>query len=301
MIDGSKSHFGFFALIGAPNVGKSTLINSIVGSKISIVSPKVQTTRTRILGITVSGKSQIVFIDTPGIFKPKHRLDRAMVNSAWIGVSEADKVLLLVDAMQGYDNSINPILNRLKKQNKKIFLAINKIDQVKKTILLDLASRYSKTELFSEIFMLSAKSGDGVGYLINKLIKVLPEGPWMFPKDQISTMPSRLLAAEITREKIYLQLHQELPYAISVETERWEEVYDQSVKIHQVIYVKKSGQKSIVLGKNGKKIKKIGELSRRELEEILGQKVHLFLFVKVKENWSDRPDHYVDWGLDFNA
>lgn len=292
---------GFYALIGAPNVGKSTLVNRMVGAKISIVSPKVQTTRSRVLGITIRDQSQIIFIDTPGIFEPRRRLDRAMVASAWGGASDADGVLLLVDARRGIDPDTQSILDGLKKQERRVMLGINKIDLVKKPILLDLASKLSNTGLFSEIFMISAETGDGVEDLLDILSANLSEGPWMFPEDQISDMPSRLLAAEITREQVYLQLHQELPYAVTVETEKWEQNEDGSARVNQIIYVQRPGQKAIVLGKKGSKIKQIGEAARKELEELLDHRVHLFLFVKVREKWGDDPERYRDWGLDFNA
>jgi GTP-binding protein Era len=292
---------GFYALIGAPNVGKSTLVNRMVGAKVSIVSPKVQTTRSRVLGITIRDQSQIIFIDTPGIFEPRRRLDRAMVASAWGGASDADGVLLLVDARRGIDPDTQLILDGLKKQERRVMLGINKIDLVKKPILLDLASKLSNTGLFSEIFMISAETGDGVEDLLDILSANLSEGPWMFPEDQISDMPSRLLAAEITREQVYLQLHQELPYAVTVETEKWEQNEDGSARVNQIIYVQRPGQKAIVLGKKGSKIKQIGEAARKELEELLDHRVHLFLFVKVREKWGDDPERYRDWGLDFNA
>ena len=296
-----NTHCGFYALIGAPNVGKSTLVNRMVGAKISIVSPKVQTTRSRVLGITIRDQSQIIFIDTPGIFEPKRRLDRAMVASAWGGASDADGVLLLVDARRGIDPDTQSILDGLKKQERRVMLGINKIDLVKKPVLLDLASKLSNTGLFSEIFMISAETGDGVEDLLDILSANLSEGPWMFPEDQISDMPSRLLAAEITREQVYLQLHQELPYAVTVETEKWEQNENGSAKVNQIIYVQRPGQKAIVLGKKGSKIKQIGEAARKELEKLLDHRVHLFLFVKVREKWGDDPERYRDWGLDFNA
>ena len=292
---------GFYALIGAPNVGKSTLVNRMVGAKVSIVSPKVQTTRSRVLGITIRDQSQIIFIDTPGIFEPKRRLDRAMVASAWGGASDADGVLLLVDARRGIDPDTQSILDGLKKQERRVMLGINKIDLVKKPVLLDLASKLSNTGLFSEIFMISAETGDGVEDLLDILSANLSEGPWMFPEDQISDMPSRLLAAEITREQVYMQLHQELPYAVTVETEKWEQNENGSAKVNQIIYVQRPGQKAIVLGKKGSKIKQIGEAARKELEKLLDHRVHLFLFVKVREKWGDDPERYRDWGLDFNA
>ena len=297
----SKTSCGFFALIGAPNAGKSTLINCIVGAKVSIVSSKVQTTRTRVLGITIREQSQIIFIDTPGIFSPKRRLDRAMVASAWGGASDADGVILLVDAKRGISADTRLIVDGLKKQNRKVMLGINKIDLVRKHVLLNLAASLSETGQFTEIFMISAETGDGVDDLLDNLTEFLPKGPWLYPEDQISDMPSRLLAAEITREKVFQQLHQELPYAVTVETEKWEQGYDGSAKVNQIIYVQKPGQKAIVLGKGGAKIKKIGEMARKELEDLLDHRVHLFLFVKVREKWGDDPERYSDWGLDFNA
>lgn len=301
MSGSSNRRCGFYALIGAPNVGKSTLINRLVGAKVSIVSPKVQTTRTRVLGIAIADQAQVIFIDTPGIFAPKRRLDRAMVASAWSGVSDADGVLLLVDALRGINADTQMILDGLKKQQRQVMLGINKIDLVKKPVLLDLAAKLSDTGLFTEIFMISAYTGDGVDDLMDHLTANVSEGPWMFPEDQISDMPARLLAAEITREQIFRQLHQELPYAVSVETEKWEQRDDGSAKVDQIIYVERPGQKAIVLGKKGARIKQIGAAARQELEELLGHRVHLFLFVKVREKWGDDPERYHDWGLDYNA
>ncbi|MBH89411.1 MAG: GTPase Era [Magnetovibrio sp.] len=301
MIVPQKTSCGFFALIGAPNVGKSTLLNSIVGTKVSIVSAKVQTTRTRILGIIIQGQSQIIFIDTPGIFLPKRRLDRAMVASAWDGATGSDQIIFLVDAKKGVDSSTSHIIDGLIKLNRKVILVINKIDLVKKSALLSLTSTLSAIDIFSDTFMISAKLGSGVVDLLNNLKARVPIGPWLYPEDQISDMPSRLLAAEITREKVYQFLHQEIPYAVTVETEKWEQGVDGSVKVNQIIFVQKTGQKAIVLGKGGSKIKKIGELARKELEVLLGHRVHLFLFVKVRQNWGDDPIHYEEWGLDYNA
>ena len=297
----SSTRCGFVAVLGAPNVGKSTLINQIVGAKVSIVSPKVQTTRTRILGIAVAGPAQIIFIDTPGIFTPRRRLDRAMVAAAWGGASDADAVLLLVDAARGVDTDTRGILARLKADGRQAVLALNKIDLVRKEALLSLAAALDGEGLFDRIFMVSALSGDGVGDLVADLADRLPKGPWHFPEDQISDMPLRLLAAEITREKLYLQLRQELPYAATVETEEWEDRDDGSVHIRQVIYIERASQKAIVLGKRGARIKALGESARRELEQILERRVHLFLFVKVRGAWGDDPERYRDWGLDFNA
>lgn len=292
---------GIFALIGAPNVGKSTLINRVVGTKVSIVSSKVQTTRTRVLGITIQDQSQIIFIDTPGVFLPKRRLDRAMVASAWSGASDADGIIFLIDAKLGIDSEASLVIDGIKKLNRKVILVINKIDLVKKSTLLSLISTLSAIDIFSEILMISAKGGDGVDDLMASLKVLVPIGPWLYPEDQISDMPSRLLAAEITREKVYQLLHQELPYSTTVETEKWEQGEDGSAKVNQIIFVNKPGQKAIVLGKGGAKIKRIGELARKELEGLLGQRVHLFLFVKVRQKWGDDPARYTEWGLDFNA
>ncbi len=299
---------GFVAIVGAPNVGKSTLVNRLVGTKVSIVSPKVQTTRTRVLGISIHDNAQLVFIDTPGIFKPRRRLDRAMVAAAWGGAADADLVLLLVDSARGLDADTRAIIKRIRERGGKgggkgvsVLLALNKVDLVKKPALLSLAAGLGDEDVFSEIFMISAETGDGVGDLMSFLAARMPQGPWHFPEDQISDMPNRLLAAEITREKLYLQLHQELPYAATVETEAWTEQKDGSVKIDQVIYIERSSQKGIVLGRGGARIKALGEAARTELEEILERRVHLFLFVKVRGKWGDDPERYRDWGLDFNA
>ncbi len=297
----SNPRAGFVAILGAPNVGKSTLLNRLVGTKVSIVSPKVQTTRSRVLGICIEGDAQIIFIDTPGIFKPKRRLDRAMVAAAWGGAGYADDILLLVDASRGLDGDSRNIIKRLEKSHQKAVLAINKVDLVAKPKLLKLTTELDSTGVFSDIFMISAELGDGVGDLMAHLIQGIPAGPWLFPEDQISDMPGRLTAAEITREKLYLQLHQELPYAASVETETWTENDDGSVRIDQVIYVERPTQKAIVLGKGGKRIKALGQAAREELEEIFERRVHLFVFVKVREEWGDDPERYRDLGLDFNA
>lgn len=292
---------GFIAVLGAPNVGKSTLVNRFVGAKVTIVSPKVQTTRTRVMGIAIEGATQLVFIDTPGIFKPRRRLDRAMVAAAWGGAGDADIRLLLVDAERGVDGNTRAIIERLKEQKLRCHLVLNKVDKIKKPDLLTLATQLSEMGIFDEIFMVSALSGDGVADMATFLTNHVAEGPWHFPEDQLSDMNERLLSAEITREKLYLQLHQELPYATTVETETWTEKKDGSVKIEQVIFVERDSQKAIILGKGGKQIRKIGETSRLELEEILGRRVHLFLFVKVREKWADDPERYRDWGLDPNA
>ena len=297
----TQTRAGFVAILGAPNVGKSTLMNRMVSAKVSIVSPKVQTTRTRVIGICMKGNSQIIFIDTPGIFKPKRRLDRAMVAAAWGGNKDADLTMLLIDAERGVDANTDAIIKRLKKMGRKIILVLNKVDLLKKPALLALAEKLSDEDIFTNIFMVSAQTGDGVDDLTAFLAGKMPEGPWLYPEDQVSDMPMRLLAAEITREQIYLQLHQELPYAATVETENWTEQPDGSHRVEQVIYVERPGQKGIVLGKGGARIKAIGAAARAELEDVVDGRVHLFLFVKVRENWADDPERYRDWSLDFNA
>lgn len=297
---GSRDRCGFIAVLGAPNAGKSTLVNRIVGTKVSIVSPKVQTTRARVMGIALQGRTQLVFIDTPGIFEPRRRLDRAMVAAAWGGAGDADISLLLVDADKGIDSNTAKIIERMKVEHKRAHLVLNKVDKVAKPKLLELTARL-KDGPFDEIFMISALDGSGVDDLVTFLAGQMPEGPWHFPEDQVSDMTERLLAAEITREKLYLQLRQELPYSTTVETETWEEFDNGSVKIEQVIFVERDSQKSIILGKNGQMIKQLGADSRKDLEEILDRRVHLFLFVKVREKWGDDPERYRDWGLDFDA
>ena len=293
---------GFVAILGAPNVGKSTLVNRLVGSKVSIVSPKVQTTRTRVLGIVMADQAQIVLIDTPGVFAPRRRLDRAMVAAAWGGAADADRIALLIDAERGLDRDTRAILERLAAQKNALAdVVINKVDLVSKPILLTLAAELDAMKLFENIFMISAAQGDGVEDLTAHFAASVRPGPWLFPEDQLSDMPERLLAAEITREKLYLQLRQELPYAATVETEAWEEQDDGSARLEQTIYVERDTQKGIVLGHKGMRIKEIGSASRKELEELLGRRVHLFLFVKVRENWGDDPERYRDWGLDYKA
>ncbi len=299
--EASETRCGFVALIGAPNAGKSTLMNNLVGAKVTIVSPKVQTTRTRVLGIVILGASQIVFVDTPGIFAPRRRLDRAMVAAAWQGAADADRVVLLVDAKRGIDADTQAILDGLSKNKRIAILALNKVDLVKPHELLALTEVLNATGLFSEVFMISALTGDGVPDLAAHLADSLPAGPWLFPEDQISDMPMRLLAAEITREQLFRQLHQELPYALTVETEDWEERRDGSVRIAQVVYVQRDNQKAIVLGKGGQKVKAVGTAARTELEHLLERRVHLNIFVKVRQNWADDPDRYRDWGLDPRA
>ena len=296
---------GFCAIIGAPNAGKSTLVNALVGTKVAIVSPKVQTTRMPVRGIAMAGETQIIFVDTPGIFRPRRRLDRAMVTSAWSGAEEADAVLLIVDATDLADKSpaardTMAILEGLKdRKGKKTALVLNKIDGMKRTDLLPWIEKFHAEGVFEDVFLVSALKGEAVADVAAWVAARMPEGPWLYPEDQAADIPSRLLAAEITREKIYLRLHDELPYASAVETEKWEERKDGSVRIDQVIYIQRDGQKAIVLGKGGATIKKIGELARTELEDLFGRRVHLFLFVKVREDWAENSEHYKEIGLDF--
>ena len=289
------------ALLGAPNAGKSTLLNTIVGAKVSIVTPKVQTTRMRILGVSIVGDAQLVFIDTPGIFTPKRRLDRAMVAAAWGGASDSDVILLLIDAKTGIDRDTRRIINGLKESNRPAVCVLNKIDTVKRSSLLALTDNLVSENIFTDFFMISALNGDGVEDLRCELAGRLPEGPWHFPEDQLSDMNDRLFAAEITREKLYLNLYQELPYALTVETETWEPFDNGAVKVEQVIFVERDRQKGIVLGKGGELIKRVRTLAQEELKDILERDVHLFLFVKVRENWGDDPERYRDWGLDFST
>ncbi|MGH6662989.1 MAG: GTPase Era [Rhodospirillales bacterium] len=301
MTAATDTRAGFVAVVGAPNVGKSTLVNRFVGAKVSIVSPKVQTTRTRVLGICMAGAAQLIFVDTPGIFAPHRRLDRAMVAAAWSGAADADAVLVVVDAESGLDGDTRTIVERLKAAGRKAVLAINKVDAVKKPRLLKLTAELDRVGIFTDTFMISALTGDGVEDLKRFLAGRLPQGPWLFPEDQICDMPNRLTAAEITREQIYLQLRQELPYAAAVETTDWLEKDDGSVRIEQAIYVEKESQKAIVVGKHGSRIKALGEAARKQLEAIFGRRVHLFLQVKVKPKWGDDPARYRDLGLDYNA
>jgi len=293
---------GFVALLGAPNAGKSTLLNALVGQKISIVTHKVQTTRAQIRGIAIEGESQIVFVDTPGIFQPKRRLERAMVAAAWGGAQDADLVVLLYDAgRKRIDADTRRILDGLKTQKRRAVLALNKIDTIRRDKLLALAAEFEAEGLFDRIFMISALTGDGVGDLRRYLAAEMPAGPWLYPEDQLSDLPLRLLAADVTREKLFLKLHQELPYALTVETETWQEFDDGSARIEQTIYVQRDSQKAIVLGKSGRTIKEIRGDAQAELEAMLERRVHLFLFVKVRENWLDDPARYRAWGLDFGA
>jgi GTP-binding protein Era len=290
---------GFIALIGAPNAGKSTLINALVGSKVSIVTPKVQTTRALLRGIAMVGKTQLVMIDTPGIFAPKRRLDRAMVTTAWAGAADADIVAVLIDVKHGIDEGADALLSRLANVPGRKVLVLNKVDLVAKPVLLELAKVANERVAFAATFMISALTGAGVDDFRRWLAAEAPAGPWHFPADQISDAPMRALAAEITREKLYLRLHQELPYQSTVETEIWREMPDGSARIEQTIYVERESQRKIVLGKAGQSIKAIGADARRELAELLGHKVHLFLFVKVREGWGNDPARYREMGLEF--
>jgi GTPase len=292
---------GYVALIGAPNAGKSTLLNRLVGQKLAIVSPKVQTTRSRLLGIATDGETQLVFVDTPGIFEPRRRLERAMVAAAWTGASDADICVLLVDVAHGIDDDTKRIVARLKVSGRQVILGLNKIDLVRRDSLLSLTDQLSKLGNFTQIFMISGLTGDGVEDLRQHLVEIVPEGPFLFPADQLSDAQERFLAAEITREQVFLQLHDELPYAVTVETESWQERPDGSVRVEQVIYVRRASQRAIVLGEGGKRIKTIGARARAELGTMLDRKVHLFLFVKVREGWPDDPERYRAIGVDFNA
>jgi GTPase len=290
---------GFVALIGAPNVGKSTLVNALVGSKVTIVSRKVQTTRALIRGIVIEDNAQIILVDTPGIFLPKRRLDRAMVSTAWSGAHDADLVCVLLDAKAGIDEEAEAILTKLATVKHPKILVLNKIDLIPREKLLALAQAANDRMKFENTFMISALSGDGVDDLRQTLARMVPPGPFHYPEDQMSDAPLRHLAAEITREKIYRHLHQELPYQSTVETDSWTERKDSSVRIEQTIFVERESQRKIVLGKGGATIKSIGADSRKEIAEIVGFPVHLFLFVKVRENWGDDPDRYREMGLDF--
>lgn len=290
---------GFVALIGVPNAGKSTLLNALVGAKVSIVSRKVQTTRTQVRGIALSGPSQIVFVDTPGIFAPKRRLDRAMVTSAWGGAGDADLVCLLVDVHKADDEANVALLERVKQLKAPVALVLNKIDTLPRERLLAIIADLNKERSFAATFMISALTGDGVADLMAWLAPRVPPGPWLYPEDQMSDAPLRFLAAEITREKLFERLHDELPYRSTVETEQWKTLRDGSVRIEQVIFVEREGHRKIVLGEKGRTIRAIGESARKEIAEAAEAKVHLFLFVKVRENWADDPERYREMGLEF--
>ncbi|MET4128487.1 GTPase Era [Roseovarius sp. MBR-6] len=292
---------GFVALIGEPNAGKSTLLNRMVGAKVSIVTHKVQTTRARIRGVAMEGQSQLVFVDTPGLFQPRRRLDRAMVKAAWGGAADADIVVLLIEAHRGVTEGVERILEGLADlpQGRRIVLAINKIDRVEAPRLLALTKDMNERRAFEQTFLISAERGHGVEDLRRWLAEAVPEGPWLYPEDQIADLPMRMIAAEMTREKLTLRLHQELPYQLTVETERWEDRKDGSARIDQIIYVLRDGHKGIVLGHKGETIKAVSQAARAEIAEFLGRPVHLFLQVKVRENWMDEAERYNEMGLDF--
>ena len=294
----AETRCGFAAIIGAPNAGKSTLLNQLVGSKVAIVTQKVQTTRTRLRGIAVEGASQIIFVDTPGIFSPRRRLDEAMVAAAWAGAAEADAVILMVDSRHGLDDEAELVIAGLEQAKVKPLLVLNKIDLIRREALLEMVRAFNERWPFTGTFLLSALTGDGVADLKSHVAALMPPGPWLYPEDQIADVPLRLLAAEITREKLFLRLHEELPYASTVETESWKERKDGSVRIDQVIYVEREGQRKIVLGKNGQTIKAIGQAARAEIAELIGQPVHLFLFVKVRSSWSSDPERLRTMGLE---
>lgn len=299
-VEPAATRCGYVAIVGAPNAGKSTLLNQMVGAKVSIVSKKVQTTRARITAIGMEGQTQLVYLDTPGIFVPKRRLDRAMVNAAWSGIDDADAVLLLIDAERGFDDESRAIVEALKdRKRKNVLLALNKIDAIPRDRLLGLAKTISEAYDFDKVFMISAIKGSGVADVQKDLAKRMPAGPWLYPEDQLADVPMRFLAAEITREQVYRALHDELPYAITVETEDWKDQKDGSARIQQVIFVEREGQKKIVLGEKGAMAKRIGSYARKEMEEQFERRVHLFLFVKVRENWGDDPERYEAMGLDF--
>ncbi len=297
----TETRAGFVALIGEPNAGKSTLLNRMVGAKVSIVTHKVQTTRARIRGVAMEGAAQIVFVDTPGLFKPRRRLDRAMVAAAWTGAGDADVVVLMVEAHRGITKGVEAILGSLGERvgGAVVALAINKIDRVKSEALLSLTKELNERFEFAETFMISAEKGHGVDTLRTWLAGQMPEGPWLYPEDQIADLPMRMIAAEMTREKLTLRLHQELPYQLTVETESWEERKDGSARVEQIIYVMRDGHKGIVLGHKGETIKAVSKAAREELAEFLGRKVHLFLEVKVRPNWLEEKERYSEMGLDF--
>ena len=311
----SNTRAGFATIIGAPNAGKSTLVNRMVGAKVSIVTQKVQTTRFPVRGVALAGDTQIVLVDTPGIFSPRRRLDRAMVRSAWAGSEEAEVTVHLVDVQAELADrarnatpaehravqDVQTIIEALKESGRKVILALNKIDGIKRDTLLAVAKDFFDTGVYTDVFMISAETGAGVDDLTAKLASMMPESPWLYPEDQTADLPARLLAAEITREKIYLRVHEELPYAASVETTSFEERADGSARIEQTIYVEREGQRAIVLGKGGQVLKWIGQASREELQDILDRKVHLFLHVKVKENWAEERGLFSDMGLDFDV
>ena len=298
---------GFAAIIGAPNAGKSTLVNALVGRKVSIVTAKVQTTRFQVRGVMMRGGSQVVLVDTPGVFAPRRRLDRAMVAAAWDGATEADVIVHVVDAaaqLKGVKRTVEDVervIDGLRTHERQAILALNKIDLIKREDLLSISQSLFETGVYSEVFMISASSGDHIEDLAVSLSAQVPESPWLYPEDQIADLPERLLAAEITREKLYLRVHEELPYALTVETEAWKALKDGSVRIEQTVYVEREGHKPIILGKDGRTVKWVGEAARKELEAELDRRVHLFLFVKVRPNWGEDRARYSALGLDFDA
>jgi GTP-binding protein Era len=296
---GAPTRCGFVALIGAPNSGKSTLTNSLVGTKVSIVTHKAQTTRGPVRGIVLAGDAQVILVDTPGIFQPRRRLDRAMAQAAWERAGDADLVALVVDAARGLDDKLEPIVKQLPELNRPVVTVLNKVDLVKKPALLSLTSELLAQRTFDEIFMVSALTGDGVDDLRAYLASAVPNGPWLFPDDQLTDASLRQTAAEITREKLFLRLHEELPYALTVETTEWKVLKDQSIRIEQTIFVERESQRRIVLGSKGQMIKAIGQASREEISEIAGVPVHLFLFVKVRERWGEDPERFREMGLDY--
>ena len=292
---------GFVALIGEPNAGKSTLLNRMVGAKVSIVTHKVQTTRARIRGVAIEGEAQIVFVDTPGLFQPRRRLDRAMVAAAWGGAADADIIVLLIEAHRGMTEGVKAILAAMqdKARGRRVALAVNKIDRVEAPTLLKLTEEMNEAFPFERTYMISAEKGYGVADLRDWLGQSLPEGPWLYPEDQIADLPMRMIAAEMTREKLTLRLHEELPYQLTVETENWEERQDGSARIDQIVYVSRDGHKGILLGKGGETIKSVSKAAREELEAFMGRRVHLFLQVKVRPNWLDEAERYSEMGLNF--
>ncbi|MCP2670227.1 GTPase Era [Maricaulaceae bacterium EIL42A08] len=305
MADATRA--GFAAIIGAPNAGKSTLVNALVGRKVSIVTPKVQTTRFQVRGVMLHGQTQIVLVDTPGVFAPRRRLDRAMVAAAWDGATEADTIVHVVDAAAQLNEQtrtvqdVERVIEGLRTHNAKAILVLNKIDLIKREDLLALSQKLHETGVYSDVFMISAAKGDHIDDLGVELAKAMPESPWLYPEDQIADLSERLLAAEVTREKLYLRVHDELPYALTVETESWKAMKDGSVRIEQVIFVEREGHKPIILGKGGRTVKWVGEAARKELEIELGRRVHLFLFVKVRPNWGEDRARYSAMGLDFDV
>ena len=298
---GQSTHCGLVAVIGAPNAGKSTLVNQLVGQKVAITSAKAQTTRARMLGIALHGDTQMILVDTPGIFAPKRRLDRAMVSAAWDGAESADAVLLMVDPIKQRRHELEPLVEALKDRPERKILVLNKVDKAKKEPLLALAQELGETVDFAEVYFVSALTGDGVPEMKEALAKLMPEGPWMYPEDQVSDASERLLATEITREQLYKQLHEELPYDSAVRPEKYVQRPDGSVEIHQQIVVMRDNQRAIVLGKGGSRIKAIGQAAREELSELLGQKVHLFLHVKTDERWSEDKEMYEEMGLEWKG